>query len=285
MLKDKHISKFSLITIVIILLLFFVYWSYNFGIFTPRWGTSTASISALWGQFFVSLFATLAVCAILLIADVRNKPTKIYQLASLYFLVIVAIFISWIAWKDKANYGTTHSYASGKEFSYLQYKLTVTAETQPLAAKDCSGLSNTAPKSGLIGSPSPMQECEFYNSSSSGKKVVTLHVVAKNTKSIPSHFTSNWFTVTDSDGRSLPTTFPDSWDSAAYAGDGPTINPEAPTNQIAPNGQIDVTLLVVNNNDSDPSSGSSHIYLLDRSVSINSVTIKIDNHAKQIVNL
>jgi len=97
MIKDKETPKFTLVIAGLIFLAFLGFWTYKFGIFTPLKGTSTASISALWGQFIVSFLAVIIFDLILIILDIRKQKTKITKLISFWLIIATLIVTSAFA--------------------------------------------------------------------------------------------------------------------------------------------------------------------------------------------
>lgn len=91
--QPKYISKFTLVALGVIFFAFLVFWVYKFGFFNPQKGTSGASISALWGQFFVSFLAVAILDLIILFIDFKRK-VKVFKLASFWLLIVILLAIS-----------------------------------------------------------------------------------------------------------------------------------------------------------------------------------------------
>lgn len=258
-MKGKHIHKFTISVIAMIFFLFFVYWSYIFGIFSPAWGTSGTSISALWGQLLVGFMATFAVCSVLFIIDLRQAPVKFYKLISLYVLVAALALTGFSVWKEKVEYGVTHTYTTGQEFSYLQYKFTINPTFQNIPLRDCTGLSEEDKFGDGIWSgyrsASDKSICEDWNTNNSSRRRAVLNVTVGNTQDKFNFFGPAWFEITTSTGEKYKVRFIDSGDS----------NP----NQVPPNGQITPALATE--------------YDLGQEEAIYSIKLKIDDHAEQII--
>lgn len=255
--KYRNIPKFTIGVIAVIFLVFFAYWSYKFGVFTPERGTSIASIGALWGQILASFLATVTFGVILLLADLRSKPTPIYKLVSLYLLVGV---ISWFCWayaSDKQKFGKTHEYKLGQQFSYLQYIFTVDATLQDVVLQDCSSYSTASftPYEKYQYHIYLKADCERNNTSVTGMKQVAVSVTIKNTEDKFNFFTDNWFLLTSNTGKEYELKF--------------TGNNKDNINQVPPNGQIAPKLIT-----------PSH---LQPEETIYSIRLKVDNHAEQII--
>ncbi len=264
MLKDRQIPKFSLITACLVLLSFFGYWLYRFGVFSPVRGTSTASISALWGQFTVSTLAALVLCGIVLVADLRSKAVPIFKLLSFYVLTILVIGSLSFAVKRNIDsrkisdeFGTTHTYTQSQEFNYLQYSFTVSWKTEDIRPQDCSAINYT-PVSGVIRLYSDKSQCESRNNVVSGQKVATVLVTVKNNNNSFSHFTPEWLTILSGTGNKY-----ELWESFTNFNDGTYAY------EIKPNGELSGELNASAN--------------LKKGENIYEVILKIDNHAEQII--
>lgn len=185
---EKFLSKFTLIFTGLILLTFFVFWIYKFGVFTPQRGTSTASASALWGQFIVSLLAVVVFDAILVFLDVRKRAVPIFKLVSFWLIIIIILSASSLYAYKKISYGQTHTYQEGQEFRYGPYSFTVNGEFSDIGQQDCSGYIRLK------------QWCEEQNAKPQMDKYLTLKIKIKNDSSREQPTTTNRFEVIGNSG-------------------------------------------------------------------------------------
>lgn len=132
--SGRFISKFTLVFVGLILLSFFVFWIYKFGIFTPERGTSTASASALWGQFVVSLLAVVVFCTLLIFLDMRKKVVKITRLVSFWIIIILILFsliiVAFYYYKHHHGQSVTPTSTPLKSVALLEWTFITLGEYQ-----------------------------------------------------------------------------------------------------------------------------------------------------------
>ncbi|MCL5410453.1 MAG: hypothetical protein M1324_01210 [Patescibacteria group bacterium] len=198
----RFISKFTLVFVGLILLAFFIFWIYKFGIFTPEKGTSIASSSALWGQFVVSLLAVVVFCAILIVLDIRKKATPVYKLFSFWLIICVVVAALGLYTYHAISYGETHTYQEGEEFRYGPYTFAINGEFSDIEylPSDCSWHTPTG----------RINWCESGNerrkTESENKKYLALKVKVKNNSFYEQPITTNWFQVFGESGEAYKLT-------------------------------------------------------------------------------
>ena len=196
---EKFVSKFTLIFTGLILLAFFIFWIYEFGVFNPQKGTSTASASALWGQFIVSLLSVVVFDAILIFLDIRKKAVPIFKLVSFWLIVFVIILSSSLYTYKKMSYGKTHTYQEGQEFSYGSYSFTINGEFSDIGynPEDCSTWG---------GRLFDRNYCETEINprrklTNETQKYLALKIIIKNNSNYEKPITTKWFQVFGASGK------------------------------------------------------------------------------------
>jgi len=193
--SEKFVPKFTLIFVGLILLAFLAFWVYKFEMFAPVKGTSTASVSALWGQFIVSLLAIAVVSAILILLDTRKKPVSVLKLVSFWLIIIMLVISSSYYAYKKISWGKTHAYQEGQEFNYGPYSFTIDGDFSdiPYNPEDCSGYKRL------------IDWCESNNdylkNQSEIQKNLSLKIKIKNNSKYEQPITTHWFQVFGASGE------------------------------------------------------------------------------------
>ena len=160
MKTEKRIPVLSIILVIIFFIALCSYWFYRFYIFKPVEGTSTASISALWGQFLVSFLLVAIISAFIIFID-RRHDIKFYKLFSFWLIILSIVTTAGYFMYRDIDRGATETHVLGEAFDYnhLEYKLTKSNEDLVYTPNDCSQYTN----SGRVFSNS-RDRCEEGNS-------------------------------------------------------------------------------------------------------------------------
>lgn len=122
MTQEKKIPALSIFLVAILFITLCLYWFNRFYHFLPMAGTSTASISALWGQFIVSFMLVVIVSALIIYSD-RRYEIRFYKLTSFWIIVLSIVAVAgYFMYKD-IDYGISDTHGLGEAFDYNQLDL------------------------------------------------------------------------------------------------------------------------------------------------------------------